>query len=291
MTYQGGYRPFLSHKAAAAIQSLTILIMTYFDGLQVRVVQSVPRCEARLDREFPDYCAFNFARSGRIFYARNEDELTILNAPLVWWTMPGFRYRYGALQGQNWEHFFVTFSGPRLENFIGSGLLPRQGPHWKNVGDGAPFVVAFTRLLDAQTRGDLAAPRAVLELESLLLLAHETPVLPVFSPLETALRAWGQSLAQAEVAPDIGAKARELCVSDVHLRRVFTRVNGAPPAQFWLKTRLGRAAQKLRETDEPIKSIAAQTHFADIATFSRHFRRAYGLPPATYRRESRGLVG
>ena len=55
------------------------------------------------------------------------------------------------------------------------------------------------------------------------------------------------------------------------------------PHQFVLRTRLHRAAVRLRRSDETISAIAFDAGFNDLSTFNRRFRRLMGASPGAYR--------
>jgi AraC-like DNA-binding protein len=61
------------------------------------------------------------------------------------------------------------------------------------------------------------------------------------------------------------------------------------PHQFVLHTRLGRAAVRLRTSDEPISGIAFDAGFGDLSTFNRRFRRLMGCSPGDYRKRQRSV--
>lgn len=77
--------------------------------------------------------------------------------------------------------------------------------------------------------------------------------------------------------------AREAAMSPYHFLRVFRQVVGMTPHQFLLRTRLQRAATRLRRSDDPVSVIAVESGFDDLSTFNRRFRRALGLSPGAYR--------
>jgi AraC family transcriptional regulator len=72
-------------------------------------------------------------------------------------------------------------------------------------------------------------------------------------------------------------------VSSFHFVRMFRQVVGMTPYQFVLRTRLHRAAVRLRRSDEAVSSIALDAGFGDLSTFNRRFRRVMGLSPSAYR--------
>jgi AraC family transcriptional regulator len=77
--------------------------------------------------------------------------------------------------------------------------------------------------------------------------------------------------------------AREAAMSPYHFLRVFRRVVGMTPHQFVLRTRLHRAAVRLRRSDDCVSSIAWDAGFNDLSTFNRRFRRVMGRSPSAYR--------
>ncbi|RJT36083.1 AraC family transcriptional regulator [Mesorhizobium waimense] len=77
--------------------------------------------------------------------------------------------------------------------------------------------------------------------------------------------------------------AGETATSPYHFLRTFRHVAGMTPYQFLLKTRLHRAAVRLRTSHEAISTIAFEVGFNDLSTFNRRFRREMGQAPGAYR--------
>lgn len=77
--------------------------------------------------------------------------------------------------------------------------------------------------------------------------------------------------------------ARDAGLSPYHFLRTFRQVAGMTPHQYVLRTRLHRAAVRLRRTDDAISGIAYDAGFNDLSTFNRRFRRLMGAPPRAYR--------
>lgn len=77
-------------------------------------------------------------------------------------------------------------------------------------------------------------------------------------------------------------------MSTRNLTRHFHRSAGLTPLR-WLHTQRIRRAQELLETtDTSVERIAARTGMGTATTLRRHFGRAVGVPPDTYRRTFRG---
>jgi transcriptional regulator GlxA family with amidase domain len=84
--------------------------------------------------------------------------------------------------------------------------------------------------------------------------------------------------------------ARQAKMSTRTLNRRFAAATGTTPLQWLLSQRIHHAQQLLETTDHSIEEIAAQTGMGTATTLRRHFNRAVGVPPDTYRRTFRAGV-
>jgi transcriptional regulator GlxA family with amidase domain len=78
--------------------------------------------------------------------------------------------------------------------------------------------------------------------------------------------------------------AREIGTSRSVLGERFARFLGAPPMTYLQHWRMQLAARALETTPRTVQQVAAEVGYASEAAFNRAFRRAFGVPPATYRR-------
>jgi AraC family transcriptional regulator, alkane utilization regulator len=62
----------------------------------------------------------------------------------------------------------------------------------------------------------------------------------------------------------------------------------APPMQYLAHWRLRLAAQRLKSTDLPVKTVADDSGYESEAAFNRAFKRCFGLPPGDWRRRGGG---
>ncbi|MFD7631640.1 helix-turn-helix domain-containing protein [Streptomyces sp. NPDC059851] len=81
--------------------------------------------------------------------------------------------------------------------------------------------------------------------------------------------------------------AREARMSSRHLTRRFKTVTGTTPLQWLHGQRIRHAQELLEGTDATIEVIATTTGMGTATTLRRHFNRAVGVPPDTYRRTFR----
>ena len=80
--------------------------------------------------------------------------------------------------------------------------------------------------------------------------------------------------------------AREVGLSRSGLAQRFTELVGLPPMQYLAVWRLQLAARQLRLTDSSLASVAETVGYESEAAFNRAFKREFGEPPATWRRNA-----
>jgi AraC-like DNA-binding protein len=81
------------------------------------------------------------------------------------------------------------------------------------------------------------------------------------------------------------AKAVGLSPSGVH--RFFGQVIGQSPMTYVKSQRLTTGCRLLLLSDRTVAEISADVGFANPYHFSREFKRRFGVPPATYRKQHR----
>jgi len=79
--------------------------------------------------------------------------------------------------------------------------------------------------------------------------------------------------------------AREVGVSRSVLGERFAELIGEPPMRYCARWRMRMAANMLREGRDNTANIAYEVGFNSEAAFSRAFKREYGVPPATWKRQ------
>jgi AraC-like DNA-binding protein len=88
------------------------------------------------------------------------------------------------------------------------------------------------------------------------------------------------NLSRAVTIADI---ADELGYSVSHLRAVFRDRLGVSLGKYMRESRLSEAAQLLQSSGLNVSEIGERCGFESLYAFSRAFRKAYGIPPRTYR--------
>jgi len=94
--------------------------------------------------------------------------------------------------------------------------------------------------------------------------------------------------AHAWTLPDL---ARASGTSRTVLADRFAQLMGEPPLAYLARWRLQLGARRLLTTNWKVLRVACDVGYESEAAFSRAFKRAFGVPPARYRRERKaGLL-
>ena len=80
--------------------------------------------------------------------------------------------------------------------------------------------------------------------------------------------------------PDIRTVAIKCNMSEFHFYRCFKQVFGITPYQYLLGKRLEHARKLLNETQLRVGDIARLCSFRDVFSFSKAFKKRYGLSPS-----------
>jgi AraC family transcriptional regulator, alkane utilization regulator len=78
--------------------------------------------------------------------------------------------------------------------------------------------------------------------------------------------------------------AREVALSRSALADRFSTMIGEPPMQYLTRWRLTLAAQTLRRSSDGIALVAEQSGYESEASFTRAFKREFGVSPTTWRK-------
>jgi len=79
--------------------------------------------------------------------------------------------------------------------------------------------------------------------------------------------------------------AREVALSRSALADRFVDLIGEPPMQYLTSWRLALAAQALRTGSDTVARISERCGYESEAAFNRAFKREFGVPPATWRKQ------
>lgn len=79
--------------------------------------------------------------------------------------------------------------------------------------------------------------------------------------------------------------ATKVGLSRSALAQRFTDLVGQPPMQYLMRWRLQLGARELKSANKSLSTIAEQIGYESEAAFNRAFKREFGLPPSSWRKE------
>lgn len=268
---------------------LYVLAMADNNGIRWVSFNHWPDCRVWVDRRINGYFGLQYADRGSISWAINRGPVITLTAPVAWWTWPEVWWNFGSTGGSPWDHRFITFRGPRADQWVRNGLLPvPSAKPYMRIRRPAAFRQTMDNLFAQLTSPVRNAPRAEHLLESLLLQMEEDRAADLQQgPHEQALLALAERMRNhPKQTYDLPREATRLGLSYSRFRKLFKEIIGAPPMRYQTQVQMELAARLLRETSLPIKEIAARAGVEDIYYFNRLFKRHHGLPPGRHRRQA-----
>jgi AraC-like DNA-binding protein len=102
--------------------------------------------------------------------------------------------------------------------------------------------------------------------------------------ITAALRHIHQEPAAQWTVQTLGARAG---LSRAAFSRRFTALVGKPPLGYLTWWRMTLAARLLRDSDQPLQTVAQRAGYASEFAFAKAFKREHGVAPGQYRRRSR----
>jgi AraC-like DNA-binding protein len=79
-------------------------------------------------------------------------------------------------------------------------------------------------------------------------------------------------------------------ISEVYLRKLFSKTLGVSPKQYLIDLRMSKAKQLLKNTQLPITQISEKCGYQNIYHFSRTFKATTGYSPTEYRSKNSVLT-
>ena len=136
-------------------------------------------------------------------------------------------------------------------------------------------------------RGDpLGVRQGLLCLEQILGLIREDALVGAPSPTDAALDEITREIRQDPSHRwTVAELADRAALSRAQFTRRFVAHTGLSPARYLIDARIERARQMLTETNMSVTQVAATLGYADVAYFSRQYKRHTGRSPGRARRQ------
>jgi AraC-like DNA-binding protein len=103
---------------------------------------------------------------------------------------------------------------------------------------------------------------------------------PIAAALSATLAYIDDHLDEPLRIPELAARAG---LSPFQLDQRIRALFGLSAGQYLSRLRIGRACDRLRHTDAPLRELALECGYGDQAAFTRQFHKSVGLTPGAYR--------
>jgi AraC-like DNA-binding protein len=207
---------------------------------------------------------------GKGFFSNTTDEHTVYYYPPD--AVEPWKFLYITIFDQTGcaaavnEHFGFVFdvdpSEPQIRNLISYGEVPERTIQI-DAGAAHVFANSLIGMLVDQAQCDTRKKSASLSVVKKALTVIENNI--------------GQPLNAASLA-------KKVCVSPEHLNRIFREELARTPYQCICETKMQRACELLKGTDQTVANIAMQLGYDPDSHFTRLFKRVVGVTPGRYRR-------
>ena len=232
---------------------------------------------------------YTLAGEGRLTYEGRLYRITPGQAMLLFFPHDN---HYGLAEGGAWEFFYLCLNGSEVMRAWHTAV-GRRGPTWVLCPRDPLLRAAAGTCADLLT-GRVQTPwqasaRAYTLAMGLMQQAQPSPAASPRHRLAPLQRAVDLCRARPAGRLSVADLANAAGYSRFHFTRLFTQSEGMPPGEFIQRQRLALAVQMLQTTALPIKAVALRCGFRDPQYFGRSFRKAYGVPPGSFRRS--GMYG
>ena len=239
---------------------------------------------------FGPYVRENFVihvvKGGYGTYKVNDREYR-LSAGDVFVIYPGIETTYYADAEQPWSYMWVGFNGARAKSIVEEIGFTEDEPVL-SIEDTSEISKAIDFMLAANELDNVNALKRTAALYGVMALIMEqtvknkpdrkvSEVRYVNKAVDIISESYAKKVRIAEIAAVVG-------INRSYLTSIFKREMHMSPQEFLISFRLEKAAQLLRETDDPVGSIASAVGYTDPLTFSKAFRKKYGEAPSEYRK-------
>lgn len=196
---------------------------------------------------------------------------------------PHISHRYACKMGSEWEFFWLHIGGTHAFDALCDITL--DGEFLFDIGT-KQISALFAPFRDGKETGverEIADSAAVGDILSILLKAS------VSKTVGDEEKTVAQEMAAFLSANESGDFSLDELVERFHyskeyIIRLFKRTAGVSPYQYYLSLRLGRACDMLKKNEYTIAEIAEKSGYGTAASFSKVFKKKFGISPVEYRR-------
>ncbi|MGN0355873.1 MAG: AraC family transcriptional regulator [Muricoprocola sp.] len=210
---------------------------------------------------------------------------------------PGDDYVYQASQEDPWQYMWIGFHGFQAEEMTRKAGFSAEHPviSVSNMDKLQKVMERMLKANDLTYVNDLRRMSALYELLAELIEHSDATVeqekgkepielLYVRTAVNIIMNTYhNRNVKVSELAEKIG-------ISRSYLSTIFKKEMHMSPQEFLICYRMERAVSLLTRTNNSINAIAAEVGYNDALTFSKVFKKRYGVSPQEYRKQETVLV-
>ncbi|ACS99020.1 helix-turn-helix domain-containing protein [Paenibacillus sp. JDR-2] len=234
------------------------------------------------------YWAIVYIAGGSGTYRVDHGEAQRVTAGSLFLFQPGFHYDYGPDPGGYWDEYYFTIEGTRYREWLEHWpILPNTVMHPGEDASSQNRIDRIFALMDSGTPAD--ADRAALTLESLLYdWVQSCQSSPAAQGKTARLAQLLEALSGTLHEPfDAAAFAERHHWALSTLRRTVSEYTGFALHEYVHRLKMAEAKNRLLNTEQTVKEIAAALGYGDVFYFSRLFKKITGEAPRLFRRNMR----
>ena len=241
----------------------------------------------------------HMVRKGKGIFRKGKETYSI-GSGQAFLIYPGEETIYQADEKEPWAYMWIGFHGLKAENMMEKSGFSRAHPviTCKNMEELVRIMEELLEYRELTYVNELLRTGCVYRLMgSLISNAENVPVENANGKNEKG--SWDSLYVKKAVNLLVNSKDPHVKVEDVahaigisrgYLSSIFKKEMKQSPQEFLIRFRMERAADLLRYTDNPVGMIALEVGYTDSMSFSKSFRRHYGMTPSQYRKQSVELV-
>lgn len=193
---------------------------------------------------------------------------------------------YTADASQPWEYCWVGFKGIDAKAFVESCGLSLEEPIF-TCKSGEVIKTFFREMYessqDAQIReytmiGYLYLIMAHIKSQNRSFLKHNKSIDLYYEKAKQYIKN------NYSYDISVGILAKHIGIDRTYLYRIFKEKADVSPERYILQVRLSKAKELLEYPDYSIYEVALSTGFKEISSFSKAFKKIYGVSPSIYRK-------
>lgn len=207
-------------------------------------------------------------------------------------TFPGVDVFYYSDPEDPWHYAWVSFNGSKAALYLEKAGITRENPVRDVYLEPEEFLVIIEKILnhhEITVANELTRTALLYQILALLVnsqnqnLERQKKSLPYdYSPdiyVDNAICYIHTHYAHTKVS-DI---ASYIGITRSYLTHIFKQKMQISPQEYLLSYRLEQASRLLRTTGKSVQEVAEYVGYENPLTFSKMFKRVYGLSPKNYR--------